>query len=401
VQTDLTCNRFVEEGSGVITSRTLKRTGKKVYDVRLRAPDGRVYNRTFATKKSAEAFEEAERTDRRRGAWVDPRYASMTVSELATRWLASNPAKRSKTRARDESIIRVHVLPSCPPGGPRFGHVPIGSVTQPDIQGIVNAWAAKAQPRTVKRQFGVLRAIFAYAVSADFLGRTPCRDIKLPEVKPLRRRLPTPDQLAGLAAELGPHALMMWIGVLTGLRWGEVAGLRVGSVDLLRGELRVVEQRTRDLLGEGVTDEPKSRAGVRPLGIEAVLVGMISEHLARRGLTGADVNALVFVAERGGPLNYSHWRQRIWSPACARAGLVGLTFHDLRRRNATGMVADNVDVKTAMTRFGHSDVRLTIELYAQATTEADLRAAESLAARFLPRDERAMVSTSPDRPPRP
>jgi hypothetical protein len=40
------------------------------------------------------------------------------------------------------------------------------------------------------------------------------------------------------------------------------------------------------------------------------------------------------------------------------------------------MVADNVDVKTAMTRFGHSDVRLTIELYAQATTEADHRAAE-------------------------
>jgi hypothetical protein len=50
------------------------------------------------------------------------------------------------------------------------------------------------------------------------------------------------------------------------------------------------------------------------------------------------------------------------------------------------MVADNVDVKTAMTRFGHSDVRLTLELYAQATTEADQRAAQGLAARFLPSD---------------
>jgi hypothetical protein len=87
----------------VITSRTLKRTGKKVYDVRLRTPDGRVYNRTFATKKAAEAFEDSEKTDRRRGGWVDPRYANMTVKELAARWLASNPAKRSKTRTRDES----------------------------------------------------------------------------------------------------------------------------------------------------------------------------------------------------------------------------------------------------------------------------------------------------------
>ncbi len=151
---------------------------------------------------------------------------------------------------------------------------------------------------------------------------------------------------------------MMWIAVLTGLRWGEVAGLRVGSVDLLRGELQVVEQRTRDLPGEDVNDEPKSRAGVRPLGIEAELIEMISSHLAARGPTGAEADTLVFVADRGGPLNYSHWRQRIWNPACLRAGLAGLTFHDLRRCNATGMVADNVDVKTAMTRFGHSDVRL-------------------------------------------
>jgi hypothetical protein len=65
----LDCPRppVVKEGCDLITSRTLKRTGKKVYDVRLRTPDGRVYNRTFATKKAAEAFEEAEKTDRRRG----------------------------------------------------------------------------------------------------------------------------------------------------------------------------------------------------------------------------------------------------------------------------------------------------------------------------------------------
>ena len=213
-------------------------------------------------------------------------------------------------------------------------------------------------------------------------------------MKPLRRRLPTADQLAVLADELGGYALMMWIAVLTGLRWGEVAGLRVGSVDLLRGELQVVEQRTRDLPGEDVNDEPKSRAGVRPLGIEAELIEMISSHLAARGPTGAEADTLVFVADRGGPLNYWHSRQRIWNPACLRAGLAGLTFHDLRRCNATGMVADNVDVKTAMTRFGHSDVRLTIELYAQATTEADQRAAERLAARFLPAIDLAMASKS-------
>jgi integrase len=380
----------------VIKARTLKRTGKRVWDVRLRDPDGKVYNRTFATKKAAAEFEDSERTDRRRGAWVDPRYATMTVSELAAKWLASNPSKRNGTRARDETIIRRHIKPTL---GPR----PIGSVTQPDVQGLVNVWAKQAAPRTVKRQYDVVRAMFTFAVHADFRTTTPCRNVKLPQIKPLRRRLPGPDQLAALADELSINGLMLWVGVLTGLRWGEVAGIRVAAVDLLRGELKVVEQRTRDLDGDDVTPdddvtaEPKSAAGVRTLSIPGALAAMFSEHMTSRGLTGADAEALVFVAERGGPLNYSSWRQRVWVPACERAGVAGLTFHDLRRCNATAMVADNVDLKTAQTRFGHSDPRLTIGLYAQAVTEANRQAGDDLAARFLPRDGRATIRSTPRR----
>jgi integrase len=137
------------------------------------------------------------------------------------------------------------------------------------------------------------------------------------------------------------------------------------------------------LEGDEVTAEPKSSAGVRTLSIPAALVTMISDHLARRRLTGADPDSLVFVGARGGPLDYSSWRQRVWAPACERAGLPGLQFHDLRRVNATAMVADGVDLKTAQKRFGHSDPRLTLAIYAQSVTEADRLAADGLAARFL------------------
>jgi integrase len=172
---------------------------------------------------------------------------------------------------------------------------------------LVNGWAKRLKPRTVKRQYGVLHAIFDYALNADFPARTPCRDIKVAQARPLQRRPPSADQLAALADELGPYGLMVWVGVITGLRWGEVTGLRVGSVDLLRGELKVVEQRTRDLEGDEVTAEPKSAAGVGTLSVPASLVAMVSEHLAGRGLTGADPDALIFVGLRSdGPLNYSN-----------------------------------------------------------------------------------------------
>lgn len=65
------------------------------------------------------------------------------------------------------------------------------------------------------------------------------------------------------------------------------------------------------------------------------------------------------------------------------AGLEGLGFHDLRRANATALVAAGIDLKTAQTRMGHFDVRLTLAVYAQATDAADRFAADALGARFM------------------
>jgi len=369
----------------VIKTRTLA-NGKKAYDVRLRSPDGKQVSETYYRKQDAIDAENAARIDKRRGAWTDPRFAKMTVADLGAQWMSSNPAKRSGSRHREVSILRLHVNPT-------LGAKPIGAVTQPNIQGLVNSWIATRQaPRTIKRQYEVVRAKFNFAVNADWLGRTPCRNIKLPRVTPLKRKLPDNDGLDRLALELGEYAPMFWVGVLTGLRWAEVAGLRVGSAQLLQGNLFITEQRTRDLDDDDVTAEPKSEAGIRPLAIDPVLAEILAEHIAARRLTAADSEQLLFVGRRGGPLNYSHWRQRVWVPACERASLPGLQFHDLRRVNATGMVAEGVDPKTAQVRFGHTDIRLTLGLYAQAVTASNRAAAQSLAARFTPRRRASSLS---------
>lgn len=98
-----------------------------------------------------------------------------------------------------------------------------------------------------------------------------------------------------------------------------------------------------------------------------------------------DLDAFVFPAEGRGPLDYANWRRRVWLPATKRVGLEGLGFHDLRRACATYMVLDGLDPKTAQGRLGHSDPRLTLAVYAQATSEGDRRAATALAGRFDPR----------------
>jgi integrase len=377
----------------MIETRILK-SGRKVHEVRLRDPAGKEYSRTFDTKGEARAFEASERTDRRRGAWVDPRHAELTFGEVAARWLAANPAKRVNTLATDESIVRTHLSV--------WADRRIGSVTPPDVQALVNSWGRQA-PRTVKRQYGVLASVFAYAVRADWLGRSPCRGINLPAVRSTRRMQLTPEQVAAIAdATPMAYRAMVWLGVELGWRWEEVAGLRVGALNLLAATAQMAETNIRDRRGRPVVGGPKSVASARTVALSADLVDLLAEHLAARSLTAADSERWVFEAPKGGPLRYSNWRRRVWLPAISDAGCVGAGFHDLRRANATLMVANHVDVKTAQTRFGHSDVRLTIGLYADAVDERDRQAADVLGSLLHgPRDGRGIVRGAGRRPERP
>ncbi|HUP68571.1 MAG TPA: site-specific integrase [Acidimicrobiales bacterium] len=363
------------------------------YDVKLRDPGGRMYQRTFRTKREAVSYQDTERTDRGRGIWVDPRGAATPFGELASEWLTTNPAKRPTTLARDETIVRVHLKPKL---GPR----PVGTITSREVQSLVNEWCKRAAPRTVRRQYGTLHAILNAAVEAELIGRSPCRGIKLPAVRSTESHIVDADELGVIAAAMRDDIRpMLYLGAVLGLRWAECAGLKVGRLDFLPSTLAVAWQRTRGPGGAMVEGPPKSAAGCRTLTVPAPLMDMLGRHLARRGLTGSDSRAYVFVSPGGGPLDYSHWYQRDWVPAVVGAGHYEETpdpkrpgktrkkptlgFHDLRRANATGLVAEGVDLKTAQSRLGHSDPRLTLAVYAQATSEGDRRAAEQMGSRFM------------------
>jgi integrase len=254
----------------------------RVYDVRYRGPGGRNFSRTFFTKRAALEFEAQQRTAKNRGTWIDPQGSKITMRELGQEWLDSNPAKRDSTWARDESALRVHVYPD-------LGHRTIGSLTPADIRGLVAKWSEDLAPRSVRRIYGALRAALNYAVEVDRLARTPCRGIHLPAVEPVVAIVPDPLQLIELADTVDPnYSAMVWLGAVLGLRWGEVAGLRVGNVDLLRKTITVAEQVTRGAGGAGGIGPPKSAAARRTISIPKELADELSAHMKSLELTGAD-----------------------------------------------------------------------------------------------------------------
>jgi integrase len=350
--------------------------------VRRTAPD------TFVAKADALAHLAKIETDLRAGSWIDPAAGKVTIRQLAHDWLSTNPRKRASSRARDESIFRNHVLPV-------VGARSLANVTRHDVQALVDGWAVHQAPSTVGRQYAVLRAMFTYAEDTARLARSPCHGIRLPRGHLVERPVLGADELERLAEVLGEgQAPFMWTGAVLGLRWAEAAGLTVDRLDILRGKLTVDRQLARN----GALEAPKSEGGVRTFACPVWLLDELTALLARRDLTAADRDAFVFVSPDGAPLAYTNWRRRVWVPACERAGLEGLRFHDLRSLAATALVAVGTDVKTAQTRLGHSSSRMTLDIYARATTAADQTAAEKVGTFLRPsRTQRARRNDETER----
>jgi len=145
-------------------------------------------------------------------------------------------------------MLRVHILPT-------LGERRVGTITRGDVQALVNTWAETAAPRTVRRRFGVLASVFIVAMESDWVARSPARGVKLPPIHTTRSRHLEPDEVAAIAeATAIEYRPMVWLGAFLGLRWSEVAGLRVGQLDLLRRTVSVAEDVTRD--GEGRRSSP-------------------------------------------------------------------------------------------------------------------------------------------------
>jgi integrase len=355
--------------------KRITKRGEVRWVVRFRCGDT-IVHRTFATKGEADAFIVATKAAFQRGIAISPRAGRVTVVEVGSEWLELDSEKRPKSRHTDEGIIRREIEPF-------FGNRPVQSIRPADVQRFVNGLSERFKTSTVRRYYAVLHAQMAWAVENEYISRSPCRGIKVADPELRARPDLKPADVVLIAEEAGPpFDLMILLSAVLGLRFSECVGLLVKDLDLLRGHLSVA-RAVSEVGGVVHINKPKSKAARRTLAIPPALTDRLAVHLARRGLTAANGDELVFVSQRGGVIRYSNFRTRVWLPAVERAGYEGAGFHDLRRTAATSMVVLGVDMKTAATRLGHSDVRLTLGLYAQPSDARDQEAAHRLDSHFF------------------
>lgn len=162
------------------------------------------------------------------------------------------------------------------------------------------------------------------------------------------------------------------------LRWSELIALRVDDIDLSRRTMRVVET-TSEVAGRLSTEDVRTAAGRRVLPMPPVVVRCLADHLASRSVRPAD---LLFSASAGQSLRRANFRQRVWLPAVARAGLDGFTLRHLRH-SAAGLLAEaGVHPKVIQPYLGHESSRISMDIYAGFHSAVPEEAARSIQALF-------------------
>jgi integrase len=318
------------------------------WQARYRTSDGRLHTapQTFATKTDATRFLTQVEADLTRGRWSDPRLGRTPFAEWAARWQATTVNLRPNTRAAYANLLRRYLLPT-------FNQTPLA-----DLDPLaVRAWlagmeAAGVGASTRAKCYRLLSRILGQAVEAGYLSRNPCMVRGAASEPRTEMRFATVDQVAELAEAMPPRfKALVLVAAYTGLRWGELAGLRVKRVDLLHRRITVAEQLT-ETRGAFAFGPPKTAAGMRTVTLPMVAATALAEHLAAYAEPGPD--GLVFPAGRRGPLRRSNFTRRVWMPATRAVGVEGLRFHDLRHTAATLAIAAGASTRELMVRMGHS-----------------------------------------------
>ena len=329
--------------------------GGKRYRVRYRTPDRRQTDkRGFTSKRDAEQFLASVEVSKGRGEWVDPTLSRSSVASWAETWLAAHSNLKPSTRSAYEWLLTKHVLP-------KWGSVPLIAVAHTEVQAWVTKLSDSLAPSSVRKIHVVFSGLMKYAVQDRRIPRNPCDGIRLPRVAASTRGYLTPEYVDELAALCGPDRDVIYLLAYTGLRWGEMAALKVKRVDLERRRLDIAEAVTEPE-GEIIWGTPKNHER-RSVPFPAFL----SEALITR-TQGKSIDDLVFASPKGDVLRNGNFRRRRFNSAVEKLGarhpgLPRITPHSLRHTAASLAISAGATVLSVQRMLGHASAAMTLDVY--------------------------------------
>ena len=311
-------------------------------------------------------------------AWLPITSGAATVASWCRQWLETRcrPRLRPQTMRSYAMHIERHIAPA-------LGNIPLAALSPGDCQRWVDRMNASGlDADTVIRIRSTLRRALRDAQTAELVTRNAAALTDPPRATPARVEAITPDAAAGILRALAGHPIgnLVALCLTTGLRRGEVTGLRWQDVDLERRVMSIRHALQR-VDAEWVLTPTKTSASSRDVPLSPLAVAALERERQAQDTARAAAGdrwrdtGLVFTTTTGQPRDGStitHAFQR----ALAEAGLPRLRFHDLRHAYATLLVADGVHMRVVMELLGHSQIGVTMNLYSHVAPHQRAEAAD-------------------------
>ena len=204
------------------------------FDVEWRLPDRSKRRKSFKTEREARVFEATVVTRSAARDVVDPRAGRVTLATVHQRWVASRPDLSPKVRRGYQDNWRLRIEP-------RFGAWSVAKIDHQSIQTWVNEMSESGlSPRTVRWVHSVLKMCLDHAAEDGLLvSRNPAGRTKFPPMRPTAHTYLTTAEVAALTLACGAQSDVVSLLAYTGLRFGELTGLKVEDIDLKARRIRV------------------------------------------------------------------------------------------------------------------------------------------------------------------
>ncbi|MGW8357357.1 tyrosine-type recombinase/integrase [Streptomyces wedmorensis] len=363
------------EHKGLVASKA-HGSGKR-WQARYDDPDGGERTSLHRTKTEAEAEIIKQESAKQTGSWIDPKAGRISVRDFALNtWL---PAQGVINRTRDEyhATLNRYLFPE-------WGDRPMQSIKPSEAAAWQRLLSSKYElsGASPNRIAGIVRSVFTLAVIDRVIPISPFKGVKAPAMEYALVDPPDVAEVGKLIANAYSDrwAVMIEVAASTGLRSGELRGLRIGDVDFLRRTIRVEFQIVVEKGKAPYLDDVKTNAGRRVVPITKRTADLLSAYVQKYpprqvgGITG-----LIFTTPEGGPIRSSTMSYALRS-ICRQAGVRDRHWHELRHHYASVLIAGRENPKVVQKRLGHKDVVTTLRTYSHLFSDADEKTRDVLEA---------------------
>ncbi|MHB8992040.1 MAG: tyrosine-type recombinase/integrase [Chloroflexota bacterium] len=367
---------------------SLRRRADGRWEARISLTDGKRKSHYADTRQEAAKWLAAAIRDRDKGLPVVPEKA--TVREFLVGetkpgeenypggWLgAIRGTVRPYTFRGYEVYVRAHILPT-------LGRVQMARLTPQQLQSLYSMKMDEGlSPTTVAHIHATIYHFLDQAMRWGVVLRNVAQLVDSPRRARIEMTALSPEDARALLDVAKGNRLEAFyvLAVTTGMRQGELLGLRWRDVDLAKGTLQVTATLQRTKKDGLVFAEPKTSSSRRQIALTGTAVAALRHHKARQaeerlaaGPEWQD-HDVVFANHVGRPIEATNLIRRSFKPLLRKADLPDIRLHDLRHTAATLCLKQRVPPKVVSEMLGHSQVGVTLNIYSHVLPDMQREAA--------------------------